>query len=228
MAKQRSQHPFTGKMGGTIGYQLNGEFLERENGNKEGKQFRRDPNRKRTMECAYAFGAVSKVMKLFYRNLSKEQRKHGVFGTLTGKATTMVRTGKTIDEVLFLFQQWYVVEGMPVVEVKQKGQSAGGGASAGEEQVAKTCLEGAVKAVKQEQARNGVGQQQVIKAGTSGAANEVPEAMPRAALNRDSTVVIVYALPQQTVSSTPVCIQVPPPVRYVLAFVQAPVFWRSA
>lgn len=140
-------------MGGTIGYKANGEYLERENGNKEGKQFRRDPKRKRTMECAYAFGAVSKAMKVFYRKLSREQRKHGAFGVLTGKATSMLRTGKTMDEVLLQFQQWYVVEGMPVVEVKQK----------------------------------------------------------------------------EAVSSTPVCFQVSPPVPYyVIASVQAPVYWQSA
>lgn len=120
MAKQCGTHPFTGKMGGSIGYKVNDEYLERENGSKEGKAFRKDPRRRRTMYYAGLFAQASKAMVLIYRRLPKDQRKHGVYGKLTGKAMSLLRDGKTVEEVKHILTKQYVVDKEPlVVVVKQ-------------------------------------------------------------------------------------------------------------
>lgn len=108
MAKQRGEHPFTGKLGGSIGYELNGEHLERENSSKEGKAFKKDPRRWLTMYYAGLFAQASKAVVLIYRRLPKDQRKHGVYGKLTGKAMSMIKEGKTVEEVKNVLTKQYV------------------------------------------------------------------------------------------------------------------------
>jgi hypothetical protein len=119
MAKQCGSHPFTGKLSGTIGYKgKNGEHLERENGSKEGKRFRRDPKRKRTMEYARMFAQASKAVKLIYRAIPKDQQQHGVYGRLSGEAFSMIRLGSTIEEVKAVLTKQYVEDKAPLVEVR--------------------------------------------------------------------------------------------------------------
>jgi hypothetical protein len=119
MAKQCGSHPFTGKMGGTIGYRVNGEYLERENGAKEGKAFRKDPRRRRTMYYAALFKQASKAMVAIYRALPADQRKHGVYGKLTGQAFSLLRMGKTIEEMKAEIMQLYVTDKLPLADTKQ-------------------------------------------------------------------------------------------------------------
>jgi hypothetical protein len=120
MAKQAGAHPFTGKMGETIGYKANGEYLCREDGSLKGKQVRNNPRFQRTMEFAAMFAQASKAVVLIYRALPKEQRKHGVYGKLTGKAMSLLKNGKTVEEVKELLIKQYVDGGEPLVVVSQE------------------------------------------------------------------------------------------------------------
>lgn len=120
MAKQCGSHPFTGKLGATIGYKTKtGEHIERENGSKEGKRFRRDPKRKRTMEYADMFGKASRSVKLIYRAIPKDQQQHGVYGKLSGKAFSMLRLGSSVEEVVMVLTKQYVEDKESLVEVMQ-------------------------------------------------------------------------------------------------------------
>lgn len=119
MAKQKGEHPFTGKLGATIGYKANGEFRERENGSKEGKAFREDPRRWRTMYYAGLFAQVSKALVPIYRRLPKDQRKHGVYGKLCGKAFSLIRLESSIEEVIQLLTKQYVEDKEPLVVVDE-------------------------------------------------------------------------------------------------------------
>lgn len=123
MAKQKGEHPFTGKLGATIGYKANGEYRERENGSKEGKAFRKDPRRWRTMYYAELFAQASKAMVLVYRGLPKDQRKHGVYGKLSGKAFSLIRLGSSIEEVKLLLTKQYVEDKEPLVVVHEATNS---------------------------------------------------------------------------------------------------------
>jgi hypothetical protein len=114
MAKQCGEHSFTGKLGGTIGYKANGEHLERENGSKEGKAFKKDPRRWRTMYYASLLAQASKAVVLIYRRLPEDQRKHGVYGMLTGKAMSMIKDGKTVEEVKHVLTKQYVERKEPL------------------------------------------------------------------------------------------------------------------
>ena len=122
MAKQCGEHPFTGKLGGAIGYKVNGVSLERENGSKTGKSFRRDPKRKRTMEYARMFAQASQAVKLIYRAIPKDQRLHGVYGKLSGIAFSMLRNGQAVEEVKAALTKQYVEDKEPLV-VKQEEKS---------------------------------------------------------------------------------------------------------
>jgi hypothetical protein len=137
MAKQKGEHPFTGKLGATIGYKANGEHLERENGSKEGKAFRKDPRRWRTMYYAGLMAEASKAMVLIYRGLPEDQQKHGVYGKLCGKAFSLIRLGSSIEEVKRILTKQYVEDKAPlVIEQAESNQSAGNaGTVAGDPQL---------------------------------------------------------------------------------------------
>lgn len=120
MAKQCGSHRFTGKLGATIGYKnKHGEDIERENGSKTGRSFRRDPRRKRTMEYARMFAKASKAVTLIYYAIPKDQRQHGVYGKLSGIAFSMIKNGQTVEEVKAALTRQYVEDKEPLVEVKQ-------------------------------------------------------------------------------------------------------------
>jgi hypothetical protein len=118
--------PLTGKMGETIGYKVNGEHLCRENGALTGKQIRNNPRFWRTMEFAAMFGQASKAVVLIYRALPKEQRKHGVYGKLTGKAMSLLKDGKTVEVVKELLTKLYVDGGELLVVVSEEAEVSSG------------------------------------------------------------------------------------------------------
>ncbi|NII25766.1 hypothetical protein HB364_11775 [Pseudoflavitalea sp. X16] len=124
MAKQKGTHRFTGKMGATIGYKLKDEFIERENGSKEGKAFKKDPLRWRTMYYAGLFVQASQTVKFIYRALPEDQQQHGVYGKLSGMAFTMIKAGKTVEEVKEVLTKQYVEDKRPLVEEKQEEEAA--------------------------------------------------------------------------------------------------------
>ncbi|NII28743.1 hypothetical protein HB364_26920 [Pseudoflavitalea sp. X16] len=129
MAKQKGTHRFTGKMGATIGYKLKDEFIERENGSKEGKAFKKDPRRWRTMHYAGLFAQASQTVKFIYRALPEDQQQHGVYGKLSGMAFTMIKTGKTVEEVKEVLTKQYVEDKKPLVEEVVAASSTQSGTS---------------------------------------------------------------------------------------------------
>ncbi|HYH14657.1 MAG TPA: hypothetical protein VD794_05545, partial [Flavisolibacter sp.] len=67
---------------------------------KSGKQMRKDPYYRRTIEKADQFAAASKLVKwVYYRHLPRTARKHGLFGKLTGMANSLLQGGKSKEEV---------------------------------------------------------------------------------------------------------------------------------
>jgi|GEM_PF-1341913 len=123
MAKQKGEHLFTGKLGATIGYKANGEYRERENGSKEGKAFKKDPRRWRTMYYAGLFGQASKAMALIYRKLPKDQQQHGVHGKLCGKAFSLIRLERSLEEVILIMTKQYVEDKEPLVTMDEEVKS---------------------------------------------------------------------------------------------------------
>jgi hypothetical protein len=100
MAKQVGPLFFTGTVDGIIFYELNGKYYIRSKGSyKSAKHMRRNPKYKRTMENADQFGIASKMTReVYYQFVPKAARKHGVYGKLSGLATTLLHEGKNIDE----------------------------------------------------------------------------------------------------------------------------------
>jgi hypothetical protein len=131
MAKQCGTHSFTGKLGATIGYKLgNGVYIERESGSKEGKAFKKDPRRWRTMYNAGLFAQASKAVQFIYRALPKNQRQHGVYGKLSGKAFSMLRLGSSVDEVKAALMKQYVEDRQPLI-VAGQGRAVDAGIPSG-------------------------------------------------------------------------------------------------
>jgi hypothetical protein len=101
MAKQVGPLYFTGTVDDLIFYKLGDQYYMRSKGSyKSGKQMRKDPTYKRTMQQADRFGgAVKLVQDIYYRHLPKAIRKHGLFGQLTGLVNKWLYAGKDREEV---------------------------------------------------------------------------------------------------------------------------------
>jgi hypothetical protein len=101
MAKQVGPLFITGTIDGIIFYKLGEQYYLRSKGDyKSGKQMRKDPRLKRTMQKAAQFGGASKLVKeVYYRHLPIEVRKHGLFGKLTGRVNGWLQQGKSREEV---------------------------------------------------------------------------------------------------------------------------------
>ena len=100
MAKQVGPLFITGTIDGIIFYKLGDQYYMRSKGSyKSGKQMRKDPYLKRTMQNADRFGVASKMVKsVYYRQLTREVRRNGLFGKLTGMVSGWLRQGKSIEE----------------------------------------------------------------------------------------------------------------------------------
>ena len=101
MAKQVGPLFFTGTVDGVIFYKLGNQYYMRSKGDyKSGKQMRKDPHYKRTMQQADQFGTASKLLKeVYYRHLPRAVRKHGLYGKLTGLVNRWLQQGKGREEV---------------------------------------------------------------------------------------------------------------------------------
>ncbi|HYH14487.1 MAG TPA: hypothetical protein VD794_04680 [Flavisolibacter sp.] len=101
MAKQVGPLFITGTIDGIIFYKLGDQYYLRSKGAyKSGKQMRKDPTFKRTLEKAAQFGLASKLVRwVYYRHLPRTARKHGLFGQLTGLANRLLQQGKSQDAV---------------------------------------------------------------------------------------------------------------------------------
>ena len=129
MAKQVGPLFITGTIDGIIFYKLGDQYYIRSKGDyKSGKQMRKDPRLKRTMQKAAQFGAASDITKeVYYRHLPREIRKHGLFGKLTGRVNSWLQQGKSREEAkaaLIAHCQTLVPEGMvapitPVIYVEE-------------------------------------------------------------------------------------------------------------
>src|SRR6476620_248999 len=101
MAKQVGPLFITGTIDGIIFYKLGDQYYMRSNGSyKSGKQMRKDPYLKRTMQNADRFGVASRLVKsVYYRHLPREVRKNGLFGKLTGMVNRWLREEKSKEEI---------------------------------------------------------------------------------------------------------------------------------
>jgi hypothetical protein len=117
MAKQVGPLFITGTIDGIIFYKLGEQYYLRSKGDyKSAKYMRKDPRLKRTMQKAAQFGQASDITKeVYYRQLPREIRKHGLFGKLTGRVNSWLQHGKTREEakeLLIAHCQTLVPEGL--------------------------------------------------------------------------------------------------------------------
>ena len=101
MAKQVGPLFITGTIDGIIFYKLGEKYYLRSKGAyKSGKQMRKDPYYRRTIEKADQFGLASKLVRwVYYRHLPRAVRKNGLFGKLTGMVNRWLQEGKSKEEV---------------------------------------------------------------------------------------------------------------------------------
>ena len=101
MAKQVGPVFFTGTIDGLIFYKLGDHYYIRSKGSyKSAKHMRRNPKYKRTMQQADRFGEASQLLQaVYYRQLPKAVRKHGLYGKLTGMINSWLYQGKSKEEV---------------------------------------------------------------------------------------------------------------------------------
>jgi len=101
MAKQVGPLFFSGTIDGLIFYKLGDHYYIRSKGSyKSAKHMRRNPKYKRTMQQADRFGEASQLLQeVYYRQLPKAVRKHGLYGKLTGMINSWLYQGKSKEEV---------------------------------------------------------------------------------------------------------------------------------
>jgi len=101
MAKQVGPVFFTGTIDGLIFYKLGDHYYIRSKGSyKSARHMRRNPKYKRTLQQADRFGEASKLLQaVYYRQLPKAVRKHGLYGKLTGMINSWLYQGKSKEEV---------------------------------------------------------------------------------------------------------------------------------
>ena len=96
MAKQVGPLFITGTIDGIIFYKLNDKYYIRSKGDyPSAKCMRKQRRYTRTFINADRFGEASQLVRdHYYRHLSKEARKHGLFGQLTGMVNQWLYQGK--------------------------------------------------------------------------------------------------------------------------------------
>ena len=101
MAKQVGPLFFTGTIDGLIFYKLGDHYYIRSKGSyKSAKHMRRNPKYQRTLQQADRFGEASQLLQeVYYRQLPKAVRKHGLYGKLTGMINSWLYQGKSKEEV---------------------------------------------------------------------------------------------------------------------------------
>jgi len=104
MAKQVGPIFFTGTIDGLIFYKLGDNYYMRSKGSyKSARHMRRNPRYQRTLQQADRFGQASQLLQeVYYRQLPKAVRKHGLYGKLTGMINSWLYQGKSKEEVKVL------------------------------------------------------------------------------------------------------------------------------
>jgi hypothetical protein len=98
-------------------------------------------------------------MVLIYRRLPEDQRQHGVYGKLTGKAMSMLKDGKAVEEVKQLLTKQYVEDKEPLVVVNEPAKNNG---PAGKEEPVPGNPQLATNNLVQQSAATPIGQSHVV------------------------------------------------------------------
>jgi hypothetical protein len=105
MAKHTGPLQITGTIGGITFYEMDGQFYARSKSSLDGRRVRKDPKFRRTMYEAGEFGKASKAARELYWQMPEEKRKHGMYGSLTGKMRKLLKAGKSPEEAKLALMQ---------------------------------------------------------------------------------------------------------------------------
>jgi hypothetical protein len=108
MAQQAGNLRLIGTIDGLTFYKMYGKYYVRTKSSLDKKRILRDPSFEQFRQCSKIFGKASKLAKELYHLFPKENRKHGVFGRLTGEFNLLFREGKTAEEAILLMLKKYL------------------------------------------------------------------------------------------------------------------------
>jgi hypothetical protein len=108
MARQAGNLRIVGTIDGITFYKMKGEYYARTKSSLDRKRILRDPRFQRFRECSKVFGRASKLASQLYKLFPKEQRKHGVYGKLTGELNLLFREGKTSEQAVEILMRKYL------------------------------------------------------------------------------------------------------------------------
>jgi len=104
MARQTGIWHITACIDNLCFYKMEGKYYVRMKSSLTAKRVKKDPAFKRTMQCAASLANASQIASALYRELPKEKKGIAVYRKLTAKAMTLLRNGKSSDEILYLLR----------------------------------------------------------------------------------------------------------------------------
>jgi hypothetical protein len=111
MAKQNGIHGLKGTIDELTYYEAFGQLLVKRKGGLDPEKVKRNKKRySKRIQCAQNFGKAAEILKSLYRRLPIEERKHGLFGKLTGMANQMLHKGMAEEKVATAMEKYLTKE----------------------------------------------------------------------------------------------------------------------
>lgn len=107
MAKQEGAIHIEGCIDNIVFYRLGCNFYARMKSSLDGKRVKKDPAFKETMFYAGLLARASKIASSVYKNIICEQKKNGLYRTLTGQSIRLLKAGVCEEDVFYLLKLQY-------------------------------------------------------------------------------------------------------------------------
>ena len=106
MAKQSGNILITGTIDNLCFYKMDGQHYVRLKSSLTRKRVLKDPAFAKTMFYAQQFGQAAKLAAVVYRALPADQKKNGLYKTLTGIANGLLKEGKPAAAIVSRLQDY--------------------------------------------------------------------------------------------------------------------------
>jgi hypothetical protein len=107
MPKQKGVILLKGTLYDKTYYKMNGQHLVRKKTSLDKKRVSTDPAFANSRKASSIFAQAASIASFVYRQLPTKKRKHGLIGTLTGKANKMLHEGVKEDDIISVLQKEY-------------------------------------------------------------------------------------------------------------------------
>lgn len=108
MPKQKGIILLKGTLYDKTYYKMNGQHLVRKKTSLNKQQVSTDPAFANSRKASSTFAQAAAMASQVYKQLPATKRKHGLIGTLTGKANKLLHEGVSEEDVIKILQLKYI------------------------------------------------------------------------------------------------------------------------